>query len=98
VSSIRPGSLLMTSNPGGVHVMTYDRSAISGSSDPWLALIRLAEGKPEVFKHIPVGDPFLCIEVVWDQSDVNLNLCMSVLWKDNTYLMFCSVLEITTLV
>ena|SRR3990172_2881213 len=95
MSSIRPGSLLTTSNPEGLDVMTYSRFISSGSIDPWITLIKLAEGPKEAFKHIPVGDPFLCVEVIWDQSDKNLNICLAVLWKENTYLMFCSVLEVT---
>ena len=74
--------------------MIYSRPATPGDSDPWLTLITLAEGRPEMFKHIPAGDPFLCLEIIWDETDVNLNLCISVLWEDKTCLMFCNSLEL----
>jgi len=98
MSSIRPGNLLTISNPDGLDVMLYDGSAVSESSDPWMTLVKLAEGRPEAFKHIPAGDPFLCIEVIWDQSDINLNICISILWGERMYLMFCNVLEVVSIV
>jgi len=99
VSHIRPGQLLTTNNPDGIAVMRYNVLGEHATADPWAKLIKLAEDDlhGDVFRRIPVGEFFLCLEVVWsafDEEDLCLNASMTVLWRENIYLLFCNAREV----
>ena len=98
MSHIRPGQLLTTNNPDGIAVMRYNILGDSATADPWAKLIKLAEyDDGDVFHRIPVGEFFLCLEVVWnafDEEDLCLNASITVLWRENIYLLFCNAIDV----
>jgi hypothetical protein len=98
---ICPGQLLTTNNPDGIAVMRYNVFDDNNSTDPFLKLIKLAEQDDiDILRRIPVGEFFLCLEVVWssfnEEEDLCLNATIVVLWRENTYLLFCNAVDIQT--
>ncbi len=97
-TKIRSGQLLTTNNPDGIAVMRYIVPEEQTTTNPWAKFIKLAEHVDnDVFHRIPVGEFFLCLEVVWsafDEKDLCLNASITVLWRENVYLLFCNTTDV----
>lgn len=97
-TKIRSGQLLTTNNPDGIAVLRYNVLEDSTTADPWAKLIKLAEHVDnDVFHRIPVGEFFLCLDVIWsafDKEDLCLNASITVLWRENVYLLFCNTTDV----